>query len=174
MNRLFIYFALIFLAYACQSKPEQMIFPENVEIIHQGNPPCPTCESKIVAYLSLSERSLYPFTDNIVNWKEFADSYPDLSVIIFLGGKAKDENNSKEKVISFFRKRDFPYPVYLDPEDTFFKMNHLENVPFDNKSNLFFLVQGNQILDFYEFGIPNLRESQLEQHFRMKPSEISP
>jgi hypothetical protein len=169
MNRLLNYFALIFLAFACKGKPDRMIFPKDLEMIHKGNPPCPNCNSKIIGYLNISKLSLYPFTDNILNWKEFAASYPNLSISIYLGGEGKDGKNSPGQISSFFERRDFPYPVYLDSEDRFFEQNHLENVPFDNKSNLFFLVQGDLILDFYEFGIPNLRESQLEEHFGMKP-----
>lgn len=171
MNKLLAYFFLSCLVLSCHSAPEQMIFPENLEIIHQGNPPCPDCEEKAVFYLNIAERSTYLFTDNIVNWKDFAASYPNLSVSVYLGGEGKDGKNSPEQIRSFFKKRDFPYPVYLDPENEFFEVNQLDYIDLDNKFVLHFLVEGNRILELYNFGMPNDRVGQLEEHFGMKPIE---
>lgn len=172
MNRLLAYFFLIIIALSCHSKQEQMIFPENLGIIHQGNPPCPDCREKAVLYLNISKLSLYLFTDNIVEWKDFSASYPDLSVVVYLGGKGKNGKNSPEQLQTFFEKQDFPYSVYLDPEDEFFEVNKLDTIDLDNKALLSFLVEGNRILDLYEIGMPNYRVSQLEEHFGMKPIEI--
>ncbi|WP_157366946.1 TlpA family protein disulfide reductase [Algoriphagus vanfongensis] len=173
MNRIIVcLFILCFSTFGCNSKTEEMIFPENLELIHPGNRPCSACEAKVISYLNITERSLYIFSDNIVDWQEFADSYPDLSLVIYLGGKGKDAERSPEQIQSFFEKRNFPYPVYLDPEDQFFEVNHLDTVPLDNKTTLFFLLRGNEVLDLYEFGIPILRASQLEEHFGMQAIDI--
>ncbi|TDK50088.1 hypothetical protein [Algoriphagus formosus] len=169
MNKLFAYFFLICLVFACHNKPEQMIFPENLEIIHQGNPPCPDCNEKAVFYVNMAKASTYLFTDNIVNWKDFAATYPDLSVSVYLGGEGKDGKNSPQQLRSFFEKQDFPYPVYLDPEDDFFETNQLDKIDVTYKTVLHFLVEGNRIVDLYNFGMPNDRVGQLEEHFGMKP-----
>ncbi|WP_297335787.1 hypothetical protein [Algoriphagus sp.] len=171
MNKLLAYFFLSCLVLSCHSAPEQMIFPENLEIIHQGNPPCLDCEEKAIIYLNYSKLSLYIFTDNIVKWKDFAASYPELSVRVYLAGEWKDGKRSPEEIRSFFEKRDFPYPVYLDPKDEFFEINQLKYVELENKGLLSFLVEGNRILEQYNLGMPNDRVGQLEEHFGMKPIE---
>lgn len=171
MNKVLICFFLFCLLFACQKKPEKMIFPDNLEIIHQGNPPCPDCNEKAVFYVNIAKSSTYLFTDNILNWKDFAASYPDLSVIVYLGGEGKDGKNSPDQLRSFFKRQDFPYPVYLDPEDQFFQINQLDNVDLEYKTVLHFLVEENQILDLYEFGDPNYRVSQLENYFGIKPKK---
>jgi hypothetical protein len=162
--------AILVLSFSCTGEPVKVMeFPNDFEVINDGDSTleiCIECENKLVFYLDIAERSLYTFTDNILDWKAFSKEYPHVSVIVYLSGTDKKGKKTKEKMEAYLRNFGFPYQVFLDPEYQFYKVNNLENSFFkNNKGDQVFYVKGNEILGPANIGMPEARKEELDRYF---------
>ncbi len=165
-----ILIAILMLSFSCTDDPAiVMVFPGDFEVINDGDSTleiCIDCENKLVFYLDIAERSLYTFSDNILDWKSFSKEYPHVSVIVYLSGIDKKKGKTKEKMEAYLEYFNFPYQVFLDPDYEFYKLNNLENSFFkNNKGDQVFYVKGNAILSPANIGMPNARKEELERFF---------
>lgn len=167
-------FFLTLLFLGCKEANTEIIYPSDLEALYLGKESCKNCKGTVVFYLDGTKHSLYAFTDNTVNWKEYALVYPEIEFKIFLGNKIPKGYNSLSEVKDFFLKQDFPYTIYWDPENKFYECNRLDFVPYENKTFQIYLVAENKILSQYQFGMPSLRQSQLLEYFNVSPVEINP
>jgi hypothetical protein len=120
-----------------------MIFPEDLERINTdiyAKKVDLTLMNKLVFYLDISERSLYTFSNSIIEWREFSIVYPDVSVLIFLSGIDAKEQRTKEKMEEYFKSNKFPYEVFLDPDYKFYNLNSLDLFPYENKTEQIYYV----------------------------------
>jgi hypothetical protein len=169
-----VFIAFIFFGCSEPVNITNLTFPSDIEMVYDRKEPCFNCDGDIIFYLDGTKHSLYVFTNATIHWQKFAQEYPELDVKIYLANKLPKGNNSLSEVITFFEKTDFPYRVYWDPGNIFYETNKLDNVPNENKTFQIYLVKENQVLCSHDFGIPSLREKQLEQHFGMKPVRSNP
>jgi len=170
--KLLIFFTPLLLViglFSCDSQPAgQMIFPEGLERFNSDLPAKQVnleMENKLVFYLDISERSLYLFSSNMTDWEDFALQHPDLSVLIYLSGVDPKGQKTKEKMEEYLKSNQFPFEVFLDPEYQLYDLNELDSIPHENKTLQIYYVKGNQILGPSNFGIPNIREEELERFF---------
>lgn len=162
--------ATLMLSFSCKDDPvEVMEFPADFEVVNDGDSTleiCLDCENKLVFYLDIAERSLYTFSDNILDWKAFSEEYPHVSVIVYLSGIDEKKGKTKEKMEAYLEYNKFPYQVFLDPDYQFYKINNLDNSFFkNNKGHQAFWVKGNEILSPANIGIPKARKEELERFF---------
>lgn len=167
--RIFWFSYLLLSGVSCSQESNTiMIFPEGLERINTDSSAKKadlTLTNKLVFYLDISERSLYTFSNNIIDWKKFSIEYPDVSVLIFLSGIDTKEQRTKEKMEEYFKSNKFPYEVFLDPEYRFYSLNSLDRFPYENKTEQIYYVKGQEILGISNFGMPKAREEELERFF---------
>lgn len=171
-RKLIIFFTPLLLViglFSCDSQPAgQMIFPEGLERINSdllAKKVNLKIENKLVFYLDISERSLHLFSSDMTNWGDFAVQHPDLSVLIYLSGNDQKGQRTKEKMEEYLKFNHFPYEVFLDPEYQLYNLNKLDSIPYENKTLQVYYVKGNQILGPSNFGIPKIRDEELERFF---------
>lgn len=160
---------MLIISFSCREEPRSdMIFPGGLERINSDGLVRKVdleIENKVVFYLDISERSLYLFSGNILDWDEFLKKYPDVSVLIYLSGVDPKGKRTKEKMEEYLKLHKFPYEVILDPEYKLFNLNNLESFPYDNKTDQTYYVKGNKILGISNFGMPNARTKELQRFF---------
>jgi hypothetical protein len=171
--RVYRLFFLAILLFGCSEEVTEISFLSGIKSIYSGKESCTDCKGTVVFYLDGTKHSLYAFTDNTVNWKDYSLAYPTIDVKIYLGNRLPKGYSSISQVKEFFIERDFPYSIYWDPENIFYEYNRLDYVQYENKTFQIYLVEKNKILSDYQFGIPSLRKSQLLEFFDVSPLKLN-